>query len=726
MDISGSSSKGDKGGASKKEPPPLVLKVNQVYANWWINLLLMRILCIFLNLSVKLHDADDEVEYGDLYCARRCLIKLMLFLKGLLEHTSAAQHKLSLPVQAERENEPRGPRLKILMQRNESYLKRKINKKKKSSIKFVLLTLLILDSRGGNMGWLAEPIPPTSSVTALRIPMIKEGPSVCTKKLSIVLTQEGRNNEKAVTIAFCKIPDRHLSVFMMLKMQNFMFATLIWGNWIDDGFDDLYNNLKVYEHELKGVSNSSSQNIAFLSTEIKGSTLKQNEIICSFFAQQASMSTTHDDEDLLQIDEDAMEEIDIRWQIDWTKEFDAEPVTFAMMALTELEEDDWSMEIDAEPVHFGQDGLGDFDWSKKADDTLVSLALMATNSEDLGLNRVRSKESDNSSGNTNSTESLYPNFQKAKGFPCHYLSYMGNPEEDLKDYAIIDSGCSGSTSNINQIGYLYLKDSPFHLEAFSDVTMLGDNMIASQTSGGCQYLGSRLVSLAMQVSNNCGYIHLQRQNNVAAAVVVLRVINSISSAGGKLIVSVLILRADKFSKGCSRYPIKVCSSLVFRTRYAGLPREIRRLKRQTISQATQIHKLKAKLKKLSKGVKPLVKHHILWVEIRSFKKEERSTKKKVSSVQIGGGNKDEGNLSEEHHDQDDHNHTAFVYEDFDATDADVVVTPDLERKSDETEQVIIEEEKDTSDVKSGDTKNWDLFFGEDSSMLDKVLLLQGL
>ncbi|GKC58778.1 hypothetical protein Tco_1086376, partial [Tanacetum coccineum] len=40
-----------------------------------------------------------------------------------------------------------------------------------------------------------------------------------------------------------------------------------------------------------------------------------DEIICSFFAQQASMPTTHDDEDLLQIDEDAMEEIDIRWQV---------------------------------------------------------------------------------------------------------------------------------------------------------------------------------------------------------------------------------------------------------------------------------------------------------------------------------------------------------------------------------------------------------------------------
>ncbi|GKF45526.1 hypothetical protein Tco_0135328, partial [Tanacetum coccineum] len=111
---------------------------------------------------------------------------------------------------------------------------------------------------------------------------------------------------------------------------------------------------------------------------------------------------------------------------------------------------------------------------------------------------------------------------------------------------------------------------------------------------------------------------------------------------------------------------------------------------------------------------------------------EKSEKKKVSSVKLGR-NKDKGNLSEEHHDQDDH--TTFVYEGFDATEA--AVTPDLkrksdeteelkrksdeteelkrkgdeteelERKSDETEQVIIEE-KDSSDVKSGDTEELDL------------------
>ncbi|GJX09580.1 hypothetical protein Tco_0199439 [Tanacetum coccineum] len=127
-----------------------------------------------------------------------------------------------------------------------------------------------------------------------------------------------------------------------------------------------------------------------------------------------------------------------------------------------------------------------------------------------------------------------------------------------------------------------------------------------------------------------------------------------------------------------------------------LNREVRRLKKQTISQAKQIHKLTAKLKKLSKGVKPLVKHHILWVKSQ---KRGKKKKKKVSSVKLGR-NKDEDILSEEHHDQDDH--TTFVYEGFDAIEA--TVTPDLERKSDETEHVTIEEEKDASDVKSDETE----------------------
>ncbi|GJZ41520.1 reverse transcriptase domain-containing protein [Tanacetum coccineum] len=140
--------------------------------------------------------------------------------------------------------------------------------------------------------------------------------------------------------ATVSIEDANLKFLRSLPSVWHVVATMIRGQpGLDElDFDDLYNNLKVYEHELKGVSNSNSQNIAFLSTEVKGSTLKQStaepahipkgytqaisskvptapncashsdEIICSFFAQQASMPTTHDDEDLLQIDEDAMEE----------------------------------------------------------------------------------------------------------------------------------------------------------------------------------------------------------------------------------------------------------------------------------------------------------------------------------------------------------------------------------------------------------------------------------
>ncbi|GKG31502.1 hypothetical protein Tco_0426452, partial [Tanacetum coccineum] len=58
-----------------------------------------------------------------------------------------------------------------------------------------------------------------------------------------------------------------------------------------------------------------------------------------------------------------------------------------------------------------------------------------------------------------------------------------------------------------------------------------------------------------------------------------------------------------------------------------LNREVRRLKKQTISQAKQIHKLKVKLKKLSTRVKPLVKHHILWVKSQKLKKRGKKQNK---------------------------------------------------------------------------------------------------
>ncbi|GJY51016.1 ribonuclease H-like domain-containing protein [Tanacetum coccineum] len=107
--------------------------------------------------------------------------------------------------------------------------------------------------------------------------------------------------------------------------------------------DDLYNNLRVYEDEMKrhSSSTSDSQNLAFLSSEntrstnevstasgnfgvnTAGGTSSTNpvsstpgvdEVVCSFFAQQTT-SPPLDNEDLQQIDQDDLEELDIRWQV---------------------------------------------------------------------------------------------------------------------------------------------------------------------------------------------------------------------------------------------------------------------------------------------------------------------------------------------------------------------------------------------------------------------------
>ncbi|GJU16661.1 proline-rich receptor-like protein kinase PERK9 [Tanacetum coccineum] len=108
--------------------------------------------------------------------------------------------------------------------------------------------------------------------------------------------------------------------------------------------DDLYNNLKVYEPKVKGMSSSSSstQNMTFVSSS-NNNTSSSNEavntahgvttastqvntaystnidnlsdaVICSFFASQPnSPQLAH--EDLQQIHPDDIEEMDLRWQM---------------------------------------------------------------------------------------------------------------------------------------------------------------------------------------------------------------------------------------------------------------------------------------------------------------------------------------------------------------------------------------------------------------------------
>ncbi|GJY46707.1 ribonuclease H-like domain-containing protein [Tanacetum coccineum] len=80
--------------------------------------------------------------------------------------------------------------------------------------------------------------------------------------------------------------------------------------------DDLYNNLKVYEAEIKSQSSSSSnsQNVAFVSSENTSST---NEAVNT--AHEVSTASSHGQASSLtyadNIDTDDLEEMDLKWQV---------------------------------------------------------------------------------------------------------------------------------------------------------------------------------------------------------------------------------------------------------------------------------------------------------------------------------------------------------------------------------------------------------------------------
>ncbi|GJU12051.1 retrovirus-related pol polyprotein from transposon TNT 1-94 [Tanacetum coccineum] len=131
------------------------------------------------------------------------------------------------------------------------------------------------------------------------------------------------------------------------RLQKLNTHAVMWRNKAEletMSMDDLYNNLKVYEPKVKGMSSSSSstQNMTFVSSS-NNNTSSSNEavnvahevttastqvntaystnidnlsdaVICSFFASQPN-STQLGHEDLQQIYPDDIGEMDLRWQM---------------------------------------------------------------------------------------------------------------------------------------------------------------------------------------------------------------------------------------------------------------------------------------------------------------------------------------------------------------------------------------------------------------------------
>nr|GFC00256.1 hypothetical protein [Tanacetum cinerariifolium] len=181
-----------------------------------------------------------------------------------------------------------------------------------------------------------------------------------------------KNDVKARTTLLLSLPDEHQLRFIKYKTAKELWAAILktfggneatkkrkknlikqqYGNFKAVGsetleqtnnldtvsLDDLYNHLKVYEAEVQTESNSNSQNMVFISSSKNSSGNEDGNIACvsttstTFPTGSVNVATISQDtasayiasrsngsqikfEDINQIDEDDMEEMDIKWSM---------------------------------------------------------------------------------------------------------------------------------------------------------------------------------------------------------------------------------------------------------------------------------------------------------------------------------------------------------------------------------------------------------------------------
>ncbi|GJR36336.1 ribonuclease H-like domain-containing protein [Tanacetum coccineum] len=144
-----------------------------------------------------------------------------------------------------------------------------------------------------------KPVPQTTTNADGTSTTLIPGPVTTKEKV------QKKNNVKARSMLLMTLPNEHLMTFNQYKDAKTLFAALqtrfgVWRNKPDldkMSFDDLYNNFKIVEHEVKGTASSSS------------SLSSQN----MDFGQPNGSQLVY--EDLEQIHEDDIEEMDLKWQL---------------------------------------------------------------------------------------------------------------------------------------------------------------------------------------------------------------------------------------------------------------------------------------------------------------------------------------------------------------------------------------------------------------------------
>nr|GFA12681.1 hypothetical protein [Tanacetum cinerariifolium] len=104
--------------------------------------------------------------------------------------------------------------------------------------------------------------------------------------------------------------------FLTSLAHEWLMHTIVWRNRNDldtISLDDLYNHLKVYKAEVQKKSNPNSQNMAFISSSKHSSGDEDGNTAC--VSTSSTTFPTASASDINQINEDDMEEIDIKWSM---------------------------------------------------------------------------------------------------------------------------------------------------------------------------------------------------------------------------------------------------------------------------------------------------------------------------------------------------------------------------------------------------------------------------
>nr|GEV77823.1 hypothetical protein [Tanacetum cinerariifolium] len=221
--------------------------------------------------------------------------------------------------------------------------------------------------------------------------------------------------------------------FLRSLPSEWISHTLIWRNkedLEDQSLDDLFNNLKIYEAEVKSSSTTShkTQNIAFVSSQNTNSTNESvsdvtsvsaaktkppasilpnvdnlsDVVIYSFFASQSN-SPHLDNDNLKQIDADDLEEMDLKWQMAMLTMRARRRGYFTRECGSCKDTRNKDTQRRSVPVETSTsnalvlqcDGVGSYDWSFQVYEEPTNYALMAFTSSSspssLGLESVKAR-----------------------------------------------------------------------------------------------------------------------------------------------------------------------------------------------------------------------------------------------------------------------------------------------------------------------------------------------